>query len=298
MLVKKQASREIVINLLWGNMDEHVAKKNLRNAVYSIKKIFNENIIISPKRFLLMLNPNIKFQCDIYEFLSKEHTYNLKEKFKNDLNELEVFKIYNGDFLEGFYVKNAEVFEEWMIQVRHQFKEKYINKLTNCVERFMKEKRINSAKSCCKKLFYVDDFNEKAYRLLMSIYMKEGEYGKAVYTYNVLKQKLKDDLGVSPDEETKLLYEEIIEKKIYNEDNSNCGNSGFFYGRVEEINILMNNYKNFVKKNTAKSILIKGEAGIGKTRLVWEFLNKIQCKDLYLISANCYQAEEEYILKP
>ncbi|MEY8000023.1 AAA family ATPase [Clostridium sp. Mt-5] len=298
MLVRKQALREIVINLLWGDMGEDIAKKNLRNAVYSIKKIFNENIIISPKRSLLMLNPDIQFQCDIYKFLSKEDACGLKDGFRNNINELEIFKIYRGDFLEGFYVKDAETFEKWMMQVRQQFRDKYINNLTKCVERFMKEKRINSAKSCCKKLFYVDDFNEQAYRLLMSIYIKEGEYGKAVYTYNILRQKLKDELGVSPDEETKLLYEEIIEKKIYNEDNSNCGNLEFFYGRAEEINILMNNYKNFIEKNAAESILIKGEAGIGKTKLVCEFLNRIQCKDLYLISTNCYQAEENYILKP
>ena len=48
----------------------------------------------------------------------------------------------------------------------------------------------------------------------------------------------------------------------------------------------------------AKSIFIKGDAGTGKTRLVCEFINKAECENLYIISTNCYQAEEEYILKP
>ncbi|OAA92184.1 AAA family ATPase [Clostridium ljungdahlii] len=295
MLVKEQVSREIVTNLLWGNMDECVAKKNLRNAVYSIKRIFNEEIIVSPKRSLLILNPSITFQCDIYRFLDKS---GIKEKTKNSSNELEIVKAYKGDFLEGFYVKNAEAFEEWMLRVRGQFKQKYINKLTKCTESFMKVKDINGAKNCCEKLFCADDFNEQTYRLLMSIYEEEGEYGKAIYTYNVLKQKLKNELDVFPDEETNKLYKKIIKRKMYNDNSNNCGNSELFYGREEEMSILMNNYKNFIEKDIAKSILIKGEAGIGKTRLVYEFLNKIHWEDLYVISANCYQAEEEYILKP
>lgn len=282
LLTKKQVSREIVVNLLWGNINEDVAKKNLRNAVYSIKKIFNEEVIISPKRSLLMLNPKIQFHSDIYKFLDKK----------------EAFKLYEGDFLEGFYVKDADVFEEWMIQTREQFKEEYVAILTRCIEKFMKEKDINNAKVCCKKLFYIDDFNEEAYRALMTIYMEEGKYGKAIYTYNVLKEKFKMELGVSPDEKTEQLYKEIRDREVESENNINCEKAEFFYGRVEEINTLMNNYRSFIEDDIAKSILVKGDAGIGKTRIVCEFLNSVECKDLYIINTNCYQAEEEYILKP
>ena len=198
LLTKKQVSREVVVNLLWGNINEDVAKKNLRNAVYSIKKVFNEEVIISPKRSLLMLNPKIQFHSDIYKFLDKN---------KN-------FKSYEGDFLEGFYVKDADGFEEWMIQTREQFKEEYVAILTICIEKFMKEKDINNAKACCKKLLYIDDFNEEGYRVLMTIYMEEGKYGKAVYIYNVLKEKFKKELGVSPDEKTEQLYKEIREREV------------------------------------------------------------------------------------
>lgn len=307
LLVRKQISRDVVVNLLWGDVDEDIAKKNLRNAVYSIKKIFNEEIIVSPKRSLLMLNPSIDFQCDIYKFLSKEEleyengfyeSNGLKGVCKSKIEEEDAIKAYRGEFLEGFYVKDAEIFEEWMIQEREQFKEKYINKLTKAIGRFMKKKDINSAKSCCKRLFYVDDFNEQAYRSLMNIYMEEGKYGKAVYTYNVLKEKLKNELAVLPDEETEKLYKEITDRKKTSENSSTCNKKEFFYGRLQEINMLMDNHEKFIKKDTAKSILIKGDAGIGKTRIVCEFFNKLDTKNLYLINTNCYQAEEEYILKP
>ena len=60
----------------------------------------------------------------------------------------------------------------------------------------------------------------------------------------------------------------------------------------------MNNYRSFIEDGIAKSILVKGDAGIGKTRMAYKFLNSVECKDLYIINTNCYQAEEEYILKP
>lgn len=286
LLMKKQVSRDVVVNLLWGENDEEIAKKNLRNAVYSIKKVFNEDVIVSPKRSLLMLNPSIEFQCDIYKLLDKNQSNG------------EVVNLTIVEFLEGFYAKNAESFEEWVTQTREQVREEYINKLTICMEEFIKKNDLISAKICCKKLFYIDDFNENVYRYFMLISMKEGNYGKAVYTYNVLKEKFRVELGVSPDEKTEQLYKEITEREICGNNNMHCENKELFYGRVKEINILMNNYKNFIENDMAKSIFIKGDAGIGKTRLICEFINKVECEDLYIISTNCYQAEEEYILKP
>lgn len=286
LLTKKQVSRDVVVNLLWGEVNEEIAKKNLRNAVYSIKKLFNEEVIISPKRSLLVLNPNINFSCDIYEL------------FDNDESNEEIVSLYVEDFLEGFYVKDAESFEEWITQTREQYKEKYINKLTICTDNLMRKKDFNSAKRLCKKLVYIDEFNENVYRNLMNIYIEESNYGKALYTYNILKEKFRNELGVSPDEKTEQLYKEIIERKVWEDNNSSCEKGEFFYGRAKEVNTLMNNYISFIQKDMAKSIFIKGDAGIGKTRLVCEFINKTQREDLYVISTICYQAEEEYILKP
>lgn len=92
LMVNKQASRDELAGLLWTDEQENIAKKNLRNAIYKIKKSFDDEVIISPKKSIVMLNPNMDIKCDIDIFL------NDSEKW---------IDAYTGEFLQGFFVKKC-----------------------------------------------------------------------------------------------------------------------------------------------------------------------------------------------
>lgn len=284
MVLYKQASRDTIVNLLWGDLEEAVAKKNLRNAVYSIKKIFNEEVLISPKRSVLIFNPEINVEVDIEKFLSS----NLEESVE----------VYKGDFLEGFYLKYEESFEGWVLELREYYKDLYIHKLQEIIEKYESSKDIKKLKKYCKALILVDEYNEKAYRTIMYSYKEEGKYDKAIYIYNKLLDLLKKELEVSPDEKTINLYKEIIHIKNSEKVCEECDETSFFYGRSKELNLLKNNYNNFILNKSVKTPIVIGEAGIGKSSLVCKFLSTINTKKINIISAVCYQAEEEYLLKP
>ena len=46
LLVNKKCSRDELAGLLWPDEEENIAKKNLRNAIYKIKKTFGEEVLI------------------------------------------------------------------------------------------------------------------------------------------------------------------------------------------------------------------------------------------------------------
>lgn len=284
LLLKKESSRDILVNLFWGDLEENLAKKNLRNAVYSIKKLFNEDIIISPTRATVCLNPDIVLTLDIDKFLDKSN---------KDYSSL-----YRGDFLEGFYVKDADKFEEWMISTKEEFKDIYIQKLQSSLREYIEDKNTKEIKKYCKRLIAIDEFNEKPYRLLMKVYKEEGKYDKAIHIYNKLDKNLKEELGVSPDKKTLEIYNEILNLKTESNICAECGGDGFFFGRTEELKTLHYNYNKFLLNLNSKSSLIIGEAGIGKTRLICKFLSSIDKNNINILSSACYQAEEEYLLKP
>lgn len=284
LLLRKESSRDILVNLLWGDLEENLAKKNLRNAVYSIKKLFNEEIIISPTRAIVALNPDIELILDIDNFL--------------DENNKEYYQLYRGDFLEGFYVKDADKFEEWMISTKEEFKDIYIQKLQMSIKEHVKDKNSKEVKKYCKKLISIDEFNEKPYRLLMKIYKEESKYDKAVHIYNKLEKNLKEELNISPDKKTLEIYNEILNLKTESNICAECGGDGFFFGRTEELKNLNYNFNKFLINVNSKSFAVIGEAGIGKTRLICKFLSSIYKNNIYVLSSTCYQAEEEYLLKP
>ena len=113
LVINNRASRDELCGLLWCDDKEEIAKKNLRNAIYKIKKCFDDEILLSPDKSIVMLNPNITIKSDIQDF----------ERDNNDF-----MNIYKGDFLQGFFVKGSQEFEDWIFLIREQYKEQFVRK--------------------------------------------------------------------------------------------------------------------------------------------------------------------------
>lgn len=280
LIINKECTREKLAGLLWPEEEENKAKKNLRNAIYKIKKTFNLEILISPRKSIVMINPNIKIETDVNNFFNN----------KNDLIS------YKGNFLTGFYVKNAEDFQKWMLDMREYFQQIYINRLKKNITIEKENKNYNKVESYCKTLIKIDEFDEEPYRELMQSLEANNKYNKAIEVYHKLAEILNKELNVEPQPSTKKLFKQILNQMSLT--NCNSKSKKFFFGRYEELKCLENNYLKFKNGIENTSILILGEAGIGKTKLKEKFLEGIPKNDAFILETSCYQFEKEYILKP
>jgi len=272
MVINKKATRDELADLLWENCNEKYAKKNLRNAIYNISKLFKKDIFISPKRTFLALNPKLEIKLDLDIFLH---------------DNAEEVNTYVGEFLKGFSVKQAEVFEEWTLERKRYYHELYIRKLHFQLNKNLKKKLYNDVEYYAKLIIKADEFDENAYRLLIKTYLNKGDYTKAIKVYNELSNLLKKELNIEPGINTKILINRVL-KFLYKK---------YFYGREKESSFIFSEYKNFINNKNFRSIIIFGEAGVGKTRLVQEFIDLIKEDEISTFKANCYQTEENYILK-
>jgi len=268
------------VDLLWSDIDEKTGKKNLRNALYQIRKAFDLDIVISPQRTIVMINPEIEIHTDF-------------EDFEQEGN----IKLYSGEFLKGLIVKDAIKIEEWILIKREYYKELYIKGLYIKANNDFIAKQLDEAEKNVKKLIELDEFNEKFYRMLMNIYIEKESISKAITVYNKLTKILERELGVVPEVKTTKLLEEILSLRNIKKDTF-IKIEDFFYGRQRELQIMLNNHKKFISNLDAKAILLLGEAGIGKTKLKNKFLSTIETDEIYLLETNCYQAEKNYFFKP
>ncbi|MEJ8552874.1 AAA family ATPase [Tepidibacter sp. Z1-5] len=280
LAINKEASRDELVNLLWEDSKESTAKKNLRNAMYQIRKIFDMDIIISPKKSTVSINTQIHIKTDLNDFLNKEDVY-----FENGKCE----------FLKGLILKNNENFNWWINNKRQEYKDMNIDKLYNKTKLLMKKRKYEEALVYAKAFMSEDEFDERAYRALMNIYYNKGSFYKAINLYYKLEKMLDIELGIKPDDKTYQLYKKIINEK--NISQIEFKKQSLFYYRDEEMKCMMDNYNKFIKGINSKSILITGEFGIGKTKLKNEFINNINKKDSYIIDITCYEGERESLLK-
>lgn len=282
LAVNRQASRDELVDLLWGETDEETARKNLRHALYMIRKAFDAEIIISPQKSTVLLNPEIIIETDLQKFL--------------EAGESSV-EAYNGEFLKGFMVKDGEKYEEWMFRCRDYYKDLYMSKLYERLSQCSAKKESSRLEYYAKLLINEDPLDERPYRLLMESYGSIGAYHKSEELYLKLKDILGQELGIAPDNKTEKLYKDNQTRRSL-ENNKMESPRGFFYGRSQELDIIGEQFESFSHRKEYKSILIVGEAGVGKTRLKERFFENVDESSLYVIKSNCYQAEKGYPLKP
>lgn len=120
MAVQKVATRQELVALLWEDCDESNGLKQLRNILYHLKKILGGDFLISPQKSIIRVNPEWQVDCD-YDRFVRDH----------DLSA------YGGEFLQGFGVKRAFSFEEWMCRTADRLREQYLEQVTAAAEKAM-----------------------------------------------------------------------------------------------------------------------------------------------------------------
>ncbi|MCG8541773.1 MAG: AAA family ATPase [Clostridia bacterium] len=283
LVINRQATRDELVALFWGDSEESTAKKNLRNAMYKIRKAFDMDVVVSPQKSIVILNPEIGVESDLDVFLKKDTDF---------------IHIYDGEFLKGFGVKKAETFENWLFNKREYYRDIFISKLYDLIDVTLKKRDYEKAEGYAKLLISQDEFDERPYRILMNIYKEQGVYNKAIELYSKLNNILEKELGISPDIKTINVVDEIKEIRKKKDISNIRLKRDLFYGRENELSILKNNFQLFIDYEKYRSILIRGEAGIGKTELKDRFYEFIHKENLYFFETNCYQAEKDYLLKP
>lgn len=293
LAVNGQTSREELAALLWGETDDAGARKCLRDALYKIRRAIGTDDLFRAEKQIAAFAPTVTIETDTAVFLDSG---SLEESVE----------AYSGEFLSGFAVKDAEEFETWARARRQEFRELYIKKLYKRIEESKNDPNTD-IEAYARRIIRADEFDENAYRILMESFAQRGAFNKAVELYNLLLELLEEELGITPDTQTRKLYAKVMEMRRSFQPDKDTGQpqtpDRFFFGRGPELQLLKHQYNTFIHPpkpglKAAKSIFITGEAGIGKTNLKDQFLHSVSPSACTLIETHCYPAEENYLLKP
>jgi predicted ATPase len=193
----------------------------------------------------------------------------------------EAVGLYRGEFLAGFQVPRAALFEEWVTVQRQQMHLTAVEALQRLVNFHLDAGSYEAGITHACRLLILDSWREETHRNLMLLLLLNGQHNAALKQYDQCRQILADELGVDPSGETQTLYQNI-RKQIEGQDTANKihlvpdamfqtgpvphnipGQVTPFIGRQKEqraIEIVLSD-------QSARLITIIGVGGMGKTRL-------------------------------
>lgn len=275
LLTVSSASRQELSSLLWPELSEAAAKKNLRNAIYKIKETFNDENILLTKRSSVSINPQRDIRCDIH-----------------DLPGAALEDIYQGEFLKDFSVKNAESFQQWLDSKREYYRQLYIDILHDEIDRQETNKDWKMMQLCSRKLTMLDEFDEKGYAGLIRSYHKQRAYDKAISAYKDLEKLLQSELGINPAAYIKEIFNELLDDMSADKDTKNIDHEKIFFDRYIELRALEKAWGRFQVSGESSAAIVSGERGSGKTRFIEEFLNGMKQSSIGSIRNNAADNEK------
>ncbi len=269
-------TRDAILTLFWPDSARPAAQQALRSTVYDLRQRLPPHTLAAEGDQLSIAEG---IRVDVREFSRVANPSVLKLE---DL--LYLMELYQGDFLSGFYLNDPPEFNDWVDSERRTYRNLAVRGYTRLSHLQESERDYQAALSTLAQALVIEPLQEDLQRDSLRLHYLLGDRAGAIRQYETLTRQLSEELGVPPMPETRALYTAIITDRLPGSEppervaphaiqiSSESPPSVPllpFTGRARELDRLVK------LGSEGKLVLVQGAPGIGKTRLVEEYIQAL-----------------------
>lgn len=282
-LTDRPRPREALADLLWPDNDPEHARGALRRTLSTLRAAVGAELIEATRDHVRLVD-GAGIAVDVRRFRS------LREL--GDLDR--AVSVFGGDFLEGFAVRDAPSFEDWAQLEADGLRRELMATLAELADAREAVGDLAGALHAVQRWLSIDPLHEPAHRALIRLYAATGDRAAALVQYRECVRTLSRELGVPPLAETTQLYEMINRGSYAAPARAALARpdpvpQSPFVGRADELGALRAVYD--AVGPDGRIVLVEGEAGIGKTRLVEELLSRSRRRGARVLVGRAYEDE-------
>lgn len=258
--------RETLTALLWPDAADAQAKKNLRDVLSNLRRLFANELSISRQQVAFQRLPHVEIDCQLLlEALEGAQPGKASAALLQ-----QVLTHYRGDFLAGFQINQAELFETWLRGEREHIRQRVSQFLHGEIEAALARGAYPEGIAAASHLLTLEPWSERAHRHLMSLLAASGQRSEALAQFERCRALLAEELGVEPDPTTLALYQRILARSEQPPYKLPAGQGSPFVGRTQELADLNQLLRNQTNGGQSRLLTLLGMGGVGKTRLAIE----------------------------
>ncbi len=298
----RSQQRSQIAGLFWPDSSEEQARTNLRNTLYTVRRSLPaiDSYLISGYQSL-QWQPEQPLDLDVERF--EQHISLAAPASGGDLEreqmELrEAVQCYTSDLLVEFYA-------DWVEPERNRLRFLFQTALTRLADLLAKQQDYTAAIFYARQMIQQEPLAENAYCQLMRLEAQAGNLAGVRQVYQQCQLALNQELSASPSPQTVQLYQSLVgvsgrgslkmQKRPIEQARKHV--SWPLVGREQEWRRLQEQVA-AMHDGQARMILIRGEIGTGKTRLLEEVALCCPALAVTTASAHCYLGEGNLELSP
>jgi DNA-binding SARP family transcriptional activator len=186
--------RDRLAGVLWPDSAESSARKNLRNAVWQLRKAIGDGYLLADKE-TVAFNVDAPHNLDIAALA--------REPAEGDIDALlAAASAYKGELLPGFD-------EDWVRLARERTWMQFERRMRALLDRLAAAQRWTELRAWATHWIALGQAPEPAYRAWMLASAAQGDLAGMAMAYRRCVQALKEELDVPPSAETRALYERL-----------------------------------------------------------------------------------------
>lgn len=294
----RRHTRDLVAGTFWPDLPEQGARRRLSQAWWQIQTSLQD--VKTGQPFIEATLFDVAFVATDYWLDIAEFDRNIataaKQAVARDPAESgsleQAVDLYRGEFLAGFY-------DDWTHFERERLRSQYLVSLERLIALHKSRADYETAQYFARRLCLHDPLRESAHREVMRLSFLLGHSNEALRQYERAAEILSEELGRRPSTETEELRIHIAQMRekgespfapTINAPLLNAAQRIPLVGRTDERSSILRRMEDTLH-GRGGVIMIEGESGIGKSRLVEELIDDAQWRGLSPLLATCSEAE-------
>jgi DNA-binding SARP family transcriptional activator len=282
-------TREHLSGLLWPDKPEGAARHSLVEATRVLRRSVGEAGVQSAAG-QVRLSPGV-VHLDLEDFAGAL-----------SIGDWEAAaRFVSGEFMEGFMVPGASPFEDWLSAERTQWRAQSVEVLIQRADQLERAGRTAEGAEHALRALHLDPRSERALRSALRCLALLGDRAAALQRYEEFRLLLAKDLDARPDGESAGLAERIRSDRDGRSPSAagaavssrQWGPRAPLVGRETDLTRLLLATTAARTEHRAAVLIVEGDAGNGKSRLLEELTSRLRLEGMTVVAARAVESDRE-----
>lgn len=282
----RSLTRPHLAALFWDT-EEQLARHSLSQALYDLRKRVEPLTMHARGGTLRLGGECLEYEAELFEAAVKA-------------GELErAVGLYRGDFAPNLECVGNRQFQRWLETERSRFATVGQASLRRYIVECDRSGRWGEVCLAALRLVKLEPLDEMGHRSLMKALWLQGDQHSALQHYAEIEGTLLRELPEGPSAQTLELIERIRSSRLATEAPRPVGEPIMpLVGRGREFEALTEELGKLGDRRPGHFVVVRGEAGIGKTRLLQELKRVSTLEGFACLESRCYPAEADVAYGP
>jgi DNA-binding SARP family transcriptional activator/tetratricopeptide (TPR) repeat protein len=296
-------ARQRIAGLLWSESTDAQALTNLRRELHHLRQVLRDEPSLVVTSRDLCWRDTMTCRVDVRVFDVERKAVLAAAAAGDDdgilLHATAAIAAYRGELLPGVY-------DDWLLEARSQLERQCADLCDLACAARARTGDLAGAVDAARRRVRLQPLEEAGYRTLMELQADLGDRAGAVSTYHHCASVLERELGVAPDPSTRQAFQHLMAHarpaaRRLEATNPGVGRPGSavarLFGRSAELSVLQDVWW-AAEAGRPGLVLVRGGAGVGKTRLVAEVAEMARLQGTVVAIARCFGAAGRLALAP